>query len=58
MHVREEKVKSRLEELDHIICDNFNSPGIDPVLNEYDNLKAEFDKKGDKKGEERKIRYI
>ena len=30
VHVREEEVKSRLEELDHIICNNFNSPGIAP----------------------------
>ena len=49
-HVREEEVKSRLEELDRIICNNFNSPGIDPVLNEYDNLKAELQSIYEKKG--------
>ena len=49
-HVREEEVKSRLEELDRIICNNFNSPGIDPTLNEYDNLKAELQSIYEKKG--------
>ena len=49
-HVREEEVKSRLEELDRIICNNFNSPGIDPILNEYDNLKAELQSIYEKKG--------
>ena len=49
-HVREEEVKSRLEELDRIICNNFNFPGIDPVLNEYDNLKAELQSIYEKKG--------
>ena len=42
-HVRE-------EELDRIICNNFNSPGIDPVLIEYDNLKAELQSICEKKG--------
>ena len=32
VHVRGEEVKSRLEELHHVICNNFNSPGRDPVL--------------------------
>ena len=50
VQVREEEVKSRLEVLDHIICNNFNSPGIDPVLNEYDNLKAELQSIYEKKG--------
>ena len=36
--VREEEVKSRLEVLSHIIGNNFNSPAIDPILNECDNL--------------------
>ena len=48
--VREKEVKSRLEELDRIICNNFNSPGIDPVLNEYDYLKAELQSIYEKKG--------
>ena len=41
VHVTEEEVKNRLKELDHTIFDSFNSPSIDPVLNEYDNLEAE-----------------
>lgn len=50
VQVREEEVKSRPEVLDHIICNNFNSPGIDPVLNKYDNLKAELQSIYEKKG--------
>ena len=49
-HVREEEAKSRLEELDRTVCNNFNSPGIDLVLNEYDNLKAELQSIYEKKG--------
>ena len=33
-----------------MICNNFNSPGIDPALNEYDNLKAELQSIYEKKG--------
>ena len=50
VRVREEEVKSRLEVLDRIICNNFNTPGIDPVLNEYDNLKTELQSIYEKKG--------
>ena len=50
VHVREEEIKSRLVELDRMICNNFNSPGIDPALNEYDNLKAELQSIYEKKG--------
>ena len=50
VRVREEEVKSRLEVLDRIICNNFNTPGIDLVLNEYDNLKAELQSIYEKKG--------
>ena len=50
VHVREEEIKSRLVELDRMICNNFNSPGIDPALKEYDNLKAELQSIYEKKG--------
>ena len=50
VRVREEEVKSRLEVLDRIICNNFNTPGIDPVLNGYDNVKAELQSIYEKKG--------
>ena len=50
IHAREEAVKSRLEELDPIICNNFNSPGRDLVLEEFDNLKTELQLIHHKKG--------
>jgi len=50
IHAREEELKSRLEELDPIICNNFNSPGIDLVLKEFDNLKTELQLIYEKKG--------
>ena len=50
IHAREEEVKSRLEELDPIICNNFNSPGIDLVLKKFDNLKTELQLIYQKKG--------
>ena len=53
VQVREEEVKNRLEVLDHITCNNFNTPGIDPVLIEYDNLKAELQSIYEKKGRSR-----
>jgi len=50
IHAREEEIKSWSEELDHIICNNFNCPGIDPILKEFDNLKTELQLIQEKKG--------
>lgn len=41
-NTKESQIKARLEELDQLICNNFNSQDIDNVLKEYENLKMEL----------------
>ena len=38
---REQELRSTLDNLDVIICDNFSSPYIDGVLREYHGLKTD-----------------
>ena len=49
-NTKESQIKARLEELDRLICNNFNSPDIDNVLKEYENLKIELQSIYDQKG--------
>ena len=49
-NTKESQIKARLEELDRLICNNFNSPDIDNVLKEYENLKMELQSIYDQKG--------
>ena len=49
-NTKESQIKARLEELDWLICNNFNSPDIDNVLKEYENLKMELQSIYDQKG--------
>ena len=49
-NTRELQIKTRLDELDRFICDNFNSPNINHVLKEYENLKTELQSIYDEKG--------
>ena len=39
---RELEIARQLEILDRNICDNFNSPDIDRILKEYEDLKTEL----------------
>lgn len=41
-NTREVEIKRQLDELDNIICDNFDAPNIDEILEEYDKLKFEL----------------
>ena len=47
---KESQIKARVEELDRLICNNFNSPDIDNVLRQYENLKMELQSIYDQKG--------
>ena len=49
-NTKESQIKAQLEELDWLICNNFNSPDIDNVLKEYENLKMELQSIYDQKG--------
>ena len=49
-NAKESQIKARLEELDRLICNNFNSPDIDNVLKVYENLKMELQLIYDQKG--------
>ena len=49
-NTKESQIKARLEELDRLICNNFNSPGVENVLKEYENLKRELQSIYDQKG--------
>ncbi|KAL9981573.1 hypothetical protein ACROYT_G010292 [Oculina patagonica] len=47
---REVQISKRLEELDHEICNSDNLSDIENTLNEYDNLKTEFQSIYEEKG--------
>ena len=47
---REMEVTRRLQALDELICNNFQAPDIDQVLNEFDDLKTELQTIYTKKG--------
>ena len=49
-NTRELQIKERLEQLDRLICDNFNSPNISHVFKEYERLKTELQSIYDEKG--------
>ena len=49
-NTKESQVKARLEELDRLIYNNFNSPDIAKVSKEYENLKMELQSIYDQKG--------
>ena len=40
---REMEITHQLHALDEFICNNFHSPDIDKVLNEFDDLKQNFE---------------
>ena len=40
---REMDIARQLQVLDEFICNNFHSPDIDKVLNEFDDLKQNFE---------------
>jgi len=42
LHLKEKEIKQQLNHLDAIICSNFFSTDINQVLQEYENLKTEF----------------
>ena len=47
---REMEITRRLQALDELICNNFQAPDIDQVLNEFDDLKTELQTIYTKKG--------
>ena len=49
-HNREKKIKRQLDELDDIICNNFQHPDIDKILDKYSELKNEFESIYEQKG--------
>ena len=49
-NTRELQIKERLEQLDRFICDNFNSPNMNHVLNEYKKIKTGLQSIYDEKG--------
>ena len=49
-HNREKEIKRQLDELDDIICNNFQHPDIDKILDKYSELKNEFESVYEQKG--------
>ena len=49
-HNREKEIKRQLDELDDIICNNFQHPDIDKILDKYSELKNEFESIYEQKG--------
>ena len=53
---REQELRSRIDQIDVIICDNFSSPYIDGILREYDDLKTELKTIYEEKGKQAMFR--
>lgn len=53
---REQELRRRIDQLDAIICDNFSSPYIDGILQEYDELKTELKSIYEEKGKQAMFR--
>ena len=53
---REQALRRRIDQLDVIIYDNFSSPYIDGVLQEYDDLKTELKSIYEEKGKQAMLR--
>ena len=49
-HNRGKEIKRQLDELDDIICNNFQHPDIDKILDKYSELKNEFESIYEQKG--------
>ena len=49
-HNKENEIKRQLDELDNLICNNFQHPDINNILEKYSKLKKDFELIYEQKG--------